>query len=65
MSVFFRIILAIPASVFYQIVIYGLTFPLLFIMWIVVLVTGGMPAPLYDAYKALLRYQARSTASSP
>jgi hypothetical protein len=58
-SVFFRIILAIPASVFSQIVIGGLTLPLLFIMWIVVIVTGSMPPPLYDAYAALLRYQAR------
>lgn len=58
-SVFFRIILAIPASVFSQIVLYGLTAPLLFVMWIVVLVTGTMPAALYDAYAALLRYLAR------
>ena len=28
-------------------------------MWIVVLVTGSMPPALYDAYAALLRYQAR------
>ena len=53
-SVFFRIILAIPASVFSQIVLYGLTVPLLFVMWIVVIVTGSMPAALYDAYAALL-----------
>ncbi len=58
-SVFFRIILAIPASVFAQIVVNGLTLPLLFVMWIVVIVTGGMPSALYDAYAALLRYQAR------
>ncbi len=59
LSVFFRIILAIPASVFAQIVLYGLTTPLLFVMWIVVIVTGRMPPSLYDAYSALLRYQAR------
>ena len=58
-SVFFRIILAIPAAVFYEIVLNGLTFPLLFVMWIVVLVRAAMPPPLYDAYAALLRYQAR------
>ena len=58
-SVFFRIILAIPAVVFSQIVLNGLTFPLLFVMWIVVLVTGSMPASLYDTYAALLRYQVR------
>ena len=43
-SVFFRIILAIPAFVFAQIVEYGLTAPLLFVMWIVVIVTGSMPS---------------------
>ena len=58
-SVFFRIILAIPAAVFYEIVLNGLTFPLLFVMWIVVLITGSMPPALYDAYAALLRYQIR------
>jgi len=58
-SVFFRIILAIPAFVFAQIVEYGLTAPLLFVMWIVVIVTGSMPPSLYDAYSSLLRYQAR------
>lgn len=58
-SVFFRIILAIPAAVFYEIVLYGLTVPLLFFMWIVVLFRGSMPQALYDAYAALLRYQVR------
>jgi len=58
-SVFFRIILSIPAAVFSQIVINGLTAPLLFVMWIVVIATGTMPPALYDAYAALLRYQAR------
>ena len=58
-TVFFRIIVAIPAVVFYQIVQNGLTFPLLFVMWIVVLFTGSMPASLYATYSALLRYQAR------
>ena len=42
-SVFFRIILVIPAAVFYEIVLNGLTFPLLFFMWIVVLVRGACP----------------------
>jgi hypothetical protein len=58
-AVFFRIILAIPASVFTQIVFYGLAFPLLFVMWIVVIVTGSMPPTLYTTYTALLRYQTR------
>ncbi len=58
-SVFFRIILAIPAAVFYEIVLNGLTIPLLFFMWIAVLVRGSLPPALYDAYAALLRYQVR------
>jgi hypothetical protein len=61
-SVFFRIILAIPAGVFLEIVVNGLTFPLLFIMWIVVLITGSMPPALYDPYSVLLRYQVRFNA---
>jgi hypothetical protein len=58
-SVLFRIILAIPAGVFAQIVSYGLTVPLLFVMWIVVIVTGRMPPSLYTTYAAFLRYQTR------
>ena len=42
-----------------QIVEYGLTVPLLLVMWFVVLVTGSMPPALYPAYAALLRYQVR------
>ncbi len=58
-SVFFRIILVIPAAVFYEIVLNGLTFPLLFFIWIAVLVRASLPPALYDAYAAFLRYQAR------
>jgi hypothetical protein len=58
-AVFFRIILAIPAFVFSEIVLNGLTFPLLFFMWIAILFRGSMPPALYDAYAALLRYQTR------
>ena len=58
-TVFFRIFVAIPAFVFYQIVQNGLTFPLLIVMWFVVLFTGSMPASLYPTYMALLRYEVR------
>ncbi len=58
-AVLFRFILAIPAGVFYNIVSYGLSVPLLLVMWFVVLIRGTMPAPLYTAYAALLRYQVR------
>ena len=58
-SVFFRIILAVPAGVFAQIVVNGLTFPLIVAMWFVVLFTGRMPPALYTTYSAALRYQTR------
>jgi hypothetical protein len=59
LAVLFRIILVIPATVFQQIVYYGLTLPLLLAVWVIVLVSGQMPQPLYTAYSALLRYQTR------
>ena len=58
-AVLFRLVLAIPAAVFSQIVQYGLTFPILLVMWFVVLVSGRMPPSLYTTYAALLRYQVR------
>ena len=59
LAVLFRFFLAIPAAVFQQIVYYGLTLPLLLVVWVIVLVSGQMPQPLYTAYCALLRYQTR------
>ena len=61
-AVLFRLILVIPASVFSQIVYYGLTVPLLFVVWLIVLFSGQMPDSLYWAYSALLRYRARVNA---
>ena len=61
-AVLFRIILAIPAFFFDQIVQNGLTFPLLLVMWFVVLITGEMPQSLYPTYMSLLRYQVRFNA---
>ncbi len=58
-AVLFRIILAVPAAVFSQIVQYGLTLPLLLVIWVVVLISGRMPESLYPTYSALLRYQVR------
>ena len=59
LAVLFRIILAVPAAVFAQIVNYGLTVPLIVAMWVVIIVTGRMPPTLYTTYAALVRYQAR------
>jgi Domain of unknown function (DUF4389) len=58
-AVLFRIFVAIPASVFSQIVWYGLTTPLIIGVWVVVLVRGSMPPSLYLPYAALVRYLAR------
>ncbi len=58
-AVLFRIILVVPAYVFAQIVEYGLTFPLLFVAWLIALFSGRMHPALYPAYSALLRYQLR------
>ncbi len=60
-AVFFRIVLVIPAAVFYQLVAVGLVLPLLFVAWIITIVSGRMPPALYSAYAALLRYGARFT----
>ena len=59
LTVLFRIFIAIPAGVFYQIVQNGLTFPLLIVVWFIVLFTGRMPVSLYPTYMALLRYELR------
>src|SRR6185437_13367245 len=58
-AVLFRIILGIPAWVFLNIVQYGLTFPLLIVMWFVVLIRGSMPTTLYTTYAAYVRYETR------
>lgn len=58
-AVLFRIILVVPAAVFSQIVAYGLTAPLILVMWVVVIATGRMPPTLYTTYASLVRYQTR------
>lgn len=58
-SVFFRLILLIPAAFFSTVVIYGLSAPLLLVTWFIVLFSGRVPASLYWAYAALNRYLLR------
>ncbi|HEY6471947.1 MAG TPA: DUF4389 domain-containing protein [Acidimicrobiales bacterium] len=58
-AVLFRVILVIPASFFQAVVSYGLTVPMLFVTWVIVLFGGQMPTALYWAYAALLRYEFR------
>jgi hypothetical protein len=59
-AVLFRVILFVPASAFESIVQYGLTFPLLFGAWLIVLIQGEMPPQLYSPYSALVRYHLRA-----
>lgn len=59
-TVLFRFFLFIPANVFESIVQYGLTFPLLFGAWLIVLIQGEMPPVLYGPYSALVRYHLRA-----
>ncbi len=58
-AVLFRLVLLVPAAVFLQIVQYGLTVPLLFVAWLIVLVRGEMPQALYRPYAAFVRYGLR------
>lgn len=58
LAVLFRIILAIPAYVLYIVLSYGWNV-CAFVCWLVVLIMGRNPLPLYGATAALVRYQFR------
>ena len=58
-AVLFRLVLQIPAAAFLQIVQYGLTIPLLFVVWVIVLFRGQMPTALYGPYASMVRYSLR------
>jgi hypothetical protein len=59
LAVFFRIILAIPAAIVVSCLFHGAQTIMLFVTWLIVLVTGIMPASLYEAYAAVMRYYIR------
>jgi hypothetical protein len=61
LAVLFRIILVIPAVIVSAVLGYGLSFPVLFVAWLIVLITGRMPQPLHEALAAALRYHVRVT----
>jgi Domain of unknown function (DUF4389) len=61
LAVFFRIILAIPASLLAALVTLGMETIVLFVTWLIVLITGRMPSSLYEAFAAGLRYYLRHT----
>jgi hypothetical protein len=58
LAVLFRIILAIPAGVIAAVLTAG-WHALSFFCWLVVLILGRMPAPLFEATAAILRYSMR------
>jgi hypothetical protein len=61
LAVFFRIILAIPASLLAALVTLGMETIVLFVTWLIVLIMGRMPTSLYEAFAAGLRYYLRHT----
>jgi hypothetical protein len=61
LAVLFRFILVIPASIVAGVAIYGLETIALFVIWLIMLITGRMPASLYEAASAVLRYSTRVT----
>src|SRR5215475_13520962 len=58
LAVLFRLILAIPASLLLALIGYGAAV-IGIVIWLIVLVTGSMPAPLHQAVAAVVRYSAR------
>lgn len=58
LAVFFRILLMIPAMIIETIVTAG-WWSVSFIIWLVVLIMGRMPEPLFEATSAILRYRMR------
>jgi hypothetical protein len=60
-AVLFRIVLVIPVSLLSSVLGFGYGLIALF-MWVVTLITGWLPAPVHDAYRAILRFQTRVNA---
>ena len=59
LAVFFRFILAIPAVIVVGVLTYGTYTIVLFVAWLIVLITGRMPESLHFAISAVLRYSLR------
>ncbi len=59
LSVLFRLILAIPAAIVSTLLTSGFATIVHFIGWLMTLVSGRLPAPLHQAYTAVLRYSVR------
>ncbi|MEV7313476.1 DUF4389 domain-containing protein [Streptomyces microflavus] len=61
LSVLFRIFLMIPAAIVQSLAVYG-WWALSFVWWVITLVLGRMPRPLFEATAATLRYRMRFSA---
>lgn len=61
LAVFFRLLLTIPAAIVQGLAMTG-WFALSFIWWVITLVLGRMPRPLFEATAATLRYTMRFSA---
>ena len=59
-AVFFRFILAIPASIVAGVVTIGASTIVGFIAWLITLITGKLPTSLHQAFTAVLRYSTRT-----
>jgi hypothetical protein len=57
-AVLFRIVLLIPAMIVVQLIGNGL-FVVEFVAWLLALMMGRLPVPLFEAFAAALRYQTR------
>ncbi len=58
-AVFFRFILSIPAWIVTSLVVNGVGTMVLFIAWLIALISGKLPPAMHQALTAVLRYQTR------
>jgi hypothetical protein len=58
-AVFFRFVLMLWGYIVVNVVVSGVNTIMVFIAWLITLITGKLPAPLHLAFTAVLRYQTR------
>jgi len=61
LAVLFRGILALPAAIVVGVLTYGLETITMFVVWLIVLITGRMPEAIHAAISSVLRYTIRYT----
>jgi Domain of unknown function (DUF4389) len=60
LAVLFRLFLMIPVSIVQALLGYGAYTVVQFVSWLIMLITGEMPAELHQALAAVVRFQART-----